>query len=87
MPPARATIVMFNVVRKHVPLIKFRSQLKRSPATQTPTSSQQPSSTNVVKCSIPPEQAVEYSELLPKFKRRPLTEEEITLLQTGGLSD
>ncbi|CAH8448313.1 unnamed protein product [Dicrocoelium dendriticum] len=66
-------------VKKHVPLIKFRSQLKCPPAQQAlPQSS---TSTFTVKCSIPPEGAVELSRLHPQFKRKPLTEEEISLLQ------
>ncbi|KAF6775751.1 hypothetical protein AHF37_05219 [Paragonimus kellicotti] len=46
---------------------------------------QQPASTFVVKCSIPPEQAVEFTHLNPKFRRKPFTEEEVAIYQSAGL--
>ncbi|KAF5396320.1 hypothetical protein PHET_10952 [Paragonimus heterotremus] len=84
MAPARLSTTLLGVVKKHIPSIKFRSQLKYAPGAQATNASpqqQQPASTFVVKCSIPPEQAVEFTHLNPKFRRKPFTEEEVAIYQ------
>ncbi|KAH8850246.1 hypothetical protein KSF78_0000453 [Schistosoma japonicum] len=72
-----------SLVKKHVPLIKFRSQLKncinisRNPGVlQTHTNS-----AFVVKSSVPPELAVEHSFINPKFRRKRMTDEEIAFYE------
>ncbi|CAH8834466.1 unnamed protein product [Trichobilharzia szidati] len=74
-------------IRKHIPLIKFRSQLKNAIGKPVDTNAPASTSTFVVKSSVPREAAVELSALNPKFRRKKVTEEEVAFYERGFFCD
>ncbi|CAH8819015.1 unnamed protein product [Schistosoma curassoni] len=77
------------LIKKHVPLIKFRSQLKNSINISRNSGDSQTriNSTFVVKSSVPPELAVEASLINPKFRRKRITDEEVAFYERGFLAE
>nr|CAH8832874.1 unnamed protein product [Trichobilharzia regenti] len=74
-------------IRKHIPLIKFRSQLKNAIGKSVDTNVHASTSTFVVKSSVPREAAVELSAINPKFRRKMMTEEEVAFYERGFFCD
>ncbi|CAH8476829.1 unnamed protein product [Heterobilharzia americana] len=75
------------VVKKHIPLIKFRSQLKSLIKSSSNSQVQATSSTFVVKSSVPREAAVEPSAISSKFRRKKMTDDEVASYERALLYD
>ncbi|ORX91380.1 hypothetical protein K493DRAFT_339405 [Basidiobolus meristosporus CBS 931.73] len=73
-----------TVPKKHVPLIKFLGPRKKLNLQNTYATQNTISNTNSVSQKAAEKSSVTYNELPARFKRIPLTPEEIEAVEMGG---
>ncbi|XP_077867006.1 uncharacterized protein LOC100373871 [Saccoglossus kowalevskii] len=88
---AARTIALTQVLRPHVPLIKFRGgkgpkkeHFTVPPAVATPVHKAPQQSSFVVKGTSVKGSGVEAKHVSSKYKSKPLTADEIEIIQRGG---
>ncbi|KAK9767333.1 ribosomal protein S36 [Basidiobolus ranarum] len=82
MQPTLARFAI-RIPKKHVPLIKFLGPRKRL-ATQTEQTQTSTSATLNSSATKSEKSYVEYNELPTRFRRVPITQEEIEAIEMGG---